>query len=222
VVAATTGDREAGWREAYTRVRKNPLTPVDRTNRARLRAMGFDDLDPGVEWLDLGAGDGNLSATLLDLGVRRLTALEVQADLATRVPRGAAVVVGDVRALPLAGGWVSVAVVMDVLHHVPTDDLDVVLGELARVLRPGGHLLVCEPAPTVVRAVLTVLLGSPLASLTAFSRDKRRMVELEADTLVPWLRGESDFAGRAASAGFVLERTTRRPLHTLRRFRFRP
>jgi hypothetical protein len=87
------------------------------------------------------------------------------------------------------------------------------------VVRPGGHLLVCEPSPTVVRRILTVLLDSPLASFFEFSRDKRRMVDLEADTLVPWLDGEPGFVARAADVGFELEHTARRPLHTLRRFR---
>jgi len=218
-VAAVPGDRASTWRTSYTRVRKNPFTPVDRTNRARLRALGVDVVGLGGSWLDVGAGDGNLTATLLGMGAARVTSVEVQHELAERVPGGAAVVVGDARHLPLSGGWASVAVLMDVLHHVAVDELDGVLAEVARVLRLGGHLLVCEPAPTVVRTVLTVLLESPLASLSQFSRDKRRMVELEADTLVPWLADEPGFVRRASAAGFELTHTARRPIHTLRRFR---
>jgi SAM-dependent methyltransferase len=217
-VTIRPGDRTVAWRDAYARVGKNPLTSVDRTNRSRLRALGFERLDPSRVWLDVGAGDGNVSATLVDLGVRCLASVEVQPELARRIP-GVGVVVGDARHLPVVTAGCAVALLMDVLHHVRVDELDGVLAELARVVRPGGHLLVCEPSPTVVRRILTVLLDSPLASFFEFSRDKRRMVDLEADTLVPWLDGEPGFVARAADVGFELEHTARRPLHTLRRFR---
>jgi SAM-dependent methyltransferase len=215
------GDRNAAWRESYLRVRKDAVGEVDRTNQRRLRSLGSADLDPRSTWLDLGAGDGNVSDTLLRMGIDVVVALEYQKELLDRCPPELARVVATADGLPIAAGSIDVVVVMDVLHHLTPGQLRPTLDEIHRVLRPGGHLLVCEPAATLVRSVLGHALMSPLSRLTEFSRDKRRMVELEADTLFPWLAAERRFVDTAGAAGFDLEVERRRPLHTLRRFRWR-
>lgn len=213
------GDRSDEWRSAYTRVRKDVVTDPATSNRRRLRVMGAEELRHAAPWLDVGAGDGNLAPSLLELGVSHVVAVEPQLELLRHCPPSALRAAAAAEALPLPDASVEVVIAMDVLHHLSQDQLDGALVELRRVVRPTGRLLVCEPAPTVVRRVLGVALASPLASLSAFTRDKRRMVELEADTLVPWLRAEPRFVQRAESAGLVCEHTVRRPLHTLRRFR---
>lgn len=52
---------------------------------------------------------------------------------------------GDLEALPLEEGTLDAALVMLVLHYVP--DPARVLGEAARVLRPGGRLLIVDMLP---------------------------------------------------------------------------
>ena len=52
----------------------------------------------------------------------------------------AAEVVADVQRLPLADGSVDAALAMHMLYHVP--DIEAAAGELRRVVRPGGVLLV--------------------------------------------------------------------------------
>lgn len=213
------GDRSDEWRDAYSRVRKDPFVEAAASNRRRLRALRAGELTDDEPWLDLGAGDGNLVPSLHALGVSRIVAIEPQLSLLARCPSPAAQVAAAAEALPLPDASVAVVVAMDVLHHLTQLQLDRCLAELRRVIRPGGRLLICEPAPTVVRRVLGAALATPVASLWSFSRDKRRMVELEADTLVPWLSAEHRFVQRAERAGFVCERRVRRPLHTLHRFR---
>lgn len=51
---------------------------------------------------------------------------------------------GDLTALPIAAGAVDLAIAVLVLHHVPSPRE--ALGELYRVVRPGGRLLVVEQA----------------------------------------------------------------------------
>lgn len=216
------GDRQEAWRQSYLGGRKDPFVAQASSNRRRLDAMGVPATLRG-RWLDLGAGDGNLSSVLAPRGAELVAAVEYQPELLAAVrptPTGTVrLVLGDAVALPLRSGSFESAVVMDVLHHLAPEQLEPCLGELARVLRPGGSLYVCEPSPTVVRSVLQSVLDSPLGTLTSFSRHKRTMVELEADTLFPWLAREPDAVTTIAAAGFELEHTTRRPLHTLRRFR---
>lgn len=196
------GDTEEGWRSSYLSVRKAAVGSSQTTNRRRLERMGFAGLDSGGIWLDLGAGDGNLVTTLAGLGVSHIVALEYQLDLVRHCPRSASVVCGSAVQVPLADESVDVVVVMDVLHHLSSADLAPGMEEIHRVLRPGGQLLVCEPAQTAVRWVLNLALMSPLSNLTAFSRDKRSMVEAEADTLYPWLASERSFSRLAAQLGF--------------------
>ena len=61
---------------------------------------------------------------------------------------------GSVTALPYVAATFDRALCLDVLEHLTFDEQPVALAELARVLRPGGELLVsgAEPrAPAVAR-----------------------------------------------------------------------
>jgi SAM-dependent methyltransferase len=104
----------------------------------------------GVEGrvLDAGCGTGGLLAALR----RRhpalaLAGLEWSAAAARRaaVKSGAAIVRGSVNALPFADGSFDAAIAADVLCHAAVDPA-AALAELARVLRPGGRLVVNMPA----------------------------------------------------------------------------
>lgn len=215
---ASGGDRTDEWRYSYSTVRKDLLVRSEVSNRRRLAILGAALLPTDRPWLDLGAGDGNLTKALWDLGARCIVAVEYQTELLEGCDERAQPVTGSADRLPLKDGSIIVAVAMDVLHHLTSAQIDRTMAELRRVLVPGGRLLVCEPAPTLLRSVLGMALMSPLSSVSAFSRDKRRMVELEAETLVPWLECEPGFARRVTDEGFELESTVRRPLHTMRRF----
>jgi hypothetical protein len=108
---------------------------------------------------------------------------------------------------------------MDVLHHLgPSEILDCLV-EIRRVLKPGGLFFVCEPAGTIFRKALTVLLMSPLSRLSSFARDKRAMVEQERETLEPWLKAERAVPDQIAAQGFEPEFFKRCWLHHYGRFR---
>lgn len=102
----------------------------------------------GAEWgndavmVDVGTGGG------ANLGVaRRHGRFAVGAEISERAARRAAavgpVVVADACRLPFRTGAASTAVCTEVLEHV--EDPGAVLGEMARVLRPGGLAYVTTP-----------------------------------------------------------------------------
>jgi SAM-dependent methyltransferase len=107
-------------------------------------------LEPPV--LDVGCGDG-LFAELSD----RLRGA-VGVDLGSREVRRAAhrgiyraTVQADAARLPFATGSFATVVSISSLEHMT--DLDRVLAELARVLRPGGRLVFSVPGPEIATAM---------------------------------------------------------------------
>lgn len=106
----------------------------------------------GPEVLNAGAGAGSLTLKMAGAGLR-VTSVEASAALCERLAeelrgRGLAdanpVLRGDVERLALPDAAFDAAVCAEVLEHL--DDDAGALAELARVLRPGGLLLVSVPA----------------------------------------------------------------------------
>ena len=101
-------------------------------------------LRPDDVVLDVGGGTGGVSARLRST-VRTVAVIEPSEPLTRRgrgVHRGVGFVVGDGRSLPVRTGSVDHVLLVEVLHHV--DDAPAVLAEAARVLRPGGSILIEE------------------------------------------------------------------------------
>jgi len=112
---------------------------------AELRvALGRADR-PVDRVLDLAGGSGRATAGLSDAEV---VVCDVSKGMLRAAPAEAARVRGDARRLPLADGVVDAVVVVDALHHVP--DPERALGEAARVLAPGGVVVVREFDPTTL------------------------------------------------------------------------
>ncbi|EWC59202.1 Methyltransferase type 11 [Actinokineospora spheciospongiae] len=105
----------------------------------------LDGIAPGPA-LDAAAGTGRLTRLLLDRG-HRVTAVDSSPDMLGHNPADDTRV-GDLRALPVGDAEVDVVVCGLALTHVP--DLGPVFAEFARVLRPGGHLVLSEVHPEAV------------------------------------------------------------------------
>ncbi|HEV3046008.1 MAG TPA: class I SAM-dependent methyltransferase [Solirubrobacteraceae bacterium] len=104
------------------------------------------ELAPGAAVLDLGAGTGKLTGTLLELGYD-VTAVEPQHELREILARK----VGEERAhegvaeaLPLPDGAFAAVLAADAFHWF---DYPRALAEIRRVLRPHGALAVIATAP---------------------------------------------------------------------------
>lgn len=127
----------------------------------------------GREILDLGAGSGIASIAFAKNGARHVYAVEP--DSSAEIGRGALCGLADGlpitvldafgEALPLDDKSVDVVYTRQVLHH--TQDLCRVLGECARVLRPGGLFLACrEHVVSDDRQLQEFLRSHPVHALT--------------------------------------------------------
>jgi ubiquinone/menaquinone biosynthesis C-methylase UbiE len=99
---------------------------------------------PGPRILDIGFGTGARLTLLAEYG--EVVGMDRSPE-AIRFARGRcrqAMMVGDILQIPLRSGSVDLVTAFDVIEHV--DDDAAALGELARVCRSGGHLLVTVPA----------------------------------------------------------------------------
>jgi ubiquinone/menaquinone biosynthesis C-methylase UbiE len=103
----------------------------------------------GDHVLEIGAGYGAATGQLLK-SVPRVTSLEYDPRLLGRLEANhqcaaLTAVCGDAAALPFADHSFSSAIAILVLHHLKTrDQQDRALGEVHRVLRPGGSFFAVE------------------------------------------------------------------------------
>jgi SAM-dependent methyltransferase len=122
------------------------IIDAEHQSRYRMAARYVQEL----RVLDAGCGVGWGGQILLDAGASSVVGVDIDpaavADAVRRVP-GALFTVGDLAALPLATASVDVVVCFEAIEHV--DDPYRALDELARVLAPGGSLLVSSPNPAV-------------------------------------------------------------------------
>lgn len=107
---------------------------------------------PGMVVLDIGSGRGEIAlacarhgaiALGIDYSSVALRIADQTSEQSPLSPHGKAVFVqGDASALPLTGQSCDVAVMSDVVEHIPDAIMDVVLREVHRVLKPGAIVVV--------------------------------------------------------------------------------
>jgi 2-polyprenyl-6-hydroxyphenyl methylase/3-demethylubiquinone-9 3-methyltransferase len=121
---------------------------------AAARAEHIPPAAPGELLVDLACGGGLMAPHAARLGYRHvgvdlgLPGLELARD------RGMLPIRGSVLAVPLTDGCAAVVVAGEILEHV--DDDVAVLAECARLLRPGGTLVIDAIAATWLAALIAV------------------------------------------------------------------
>lgn len=134
-------------------------------NLVPARLKHFDSVAdwPGKDVLDLGCGGGFMSEALAIRGAS-VTGIDPAGKAIAIAQRHAAAqnfsiryLVGAGEKLPVADGCMDYVVCVDVLEHVA--DLDRVIGEVRRVLRPGGTFLFDTINRTWLAALVVVFFG---------------------------------------------------------------
>ena len=134
---------------------------------------------PGDHLLDVGTGPGYLALAASRLVTPGGAAVGIDASpemidrartLAARGPSEAEYLVATAESLPFDDDAFDVVVSRLVFHHLPDDVKKQALSEIARVLRPGGRLLVADfasPAAKSAHHIVAHLLGNhPAAGAT--------------------------------------------------------
>ncbi len=173
--------------------------------RAMLRAVEaqfYQEFELPAPTLDLGCGDGHFGSIAFD---RKLeVGLDPWAGPIHQARRNGgyqSLVQADGRRMPFTGGYFSSAVSNSVLEHIP--QVQAVLSDLRRVLKPGSPFLFCVPNPRYlselsVPAMLEKvwLAGAGRAYTRWFQRMSRVQHAAWPEVWQEWLEG----------AGFRLER----------------
>lgn len=151
VYPISTIEGYAGWAEVYDEA-ENQLVELEQPVVREI----LDGLPRGVA-LDAACGTGRHSAYLASLGhtVIGVDSSAAMLERAREKVPGGEFLEGDLHDLPLPDDHVDLVVCALALVHVP--DLEPVLAELVRVLRPGGDLVVSDQRdliPGIARPVV--------------------------------------------------------------------
>ncbi len=133
------------WEAAYERF-ETPDEEVTKFSR-RFRRLGVDRNACDLDIVDLFCGRGSGLLALERMGFQRLEGVDLSPSLLKRYRGSAKLFVGDCRSLRFESETKDVVIVQGGLHHLSDlpDDLDAVLSEARRVLKPGGYFVMVEP-----------------------------------------------------------------------------
>jgi 2-polyprenyl-6-hydroxyphenyl methylase/3-demethylubiquinone-9 3-methyltransferase len=126
--------------------------------RAAARAALIPPADrTGAVLVDAGCGGGRLAPHVDGKGYRHVGVDLRREGLRQAAEHGVRPVNGDVTALPIATGAADVVAAGEILEHVT--DLPATVAELARVLRPGGLLVLDTVNDNALSRFITVTAG---------------------------------------------------------------
>lgn len=135
------------WAASYPPVPHNPLM---RAEQAALLALWPDP--QGLRALDLACGSGRYGLLLAQRGAARVVGVDRSAQMLQRAPLDRRVR-ADMTRLPFADAQFDLIVCGLAVGHVPR--LADWMGEMARLLAPGGHLVYSDFHPDAARAGMT-------------------------------------------------------------------
>ena len=196
----------SAWEAAYLRfeTREEELQKFLR----RLRKLGAMSWPMDAQVVEIFCGRGNGLHALQHLGFARVEGVDFSAALLAHYSGPAKCVVADCRQLPFPDASRDIVIVQGGLHHLPElpADLERVVSEVRRVLRPGGRFMVVEPWRTpFLRFVHWVGSFRVARRMWAKLDALETMTKLEWVTYDQWLR-QPEAVLRCLEGNFATER----------------
>lgn len=155
----------------------------------RLATVKALDLKPGERVLDVAAGTGTSAKALAKTGAE-VVALDFSPGMVEQGRKkhpGIEFIEGDAQALPFPSGSFDAVTISFGLRNVHNPKL--ALGEMYRVLKPGGRIVICEfshpPAP-LLQAGYQGYLKYVMPAVTALSSSHREAYRYLMESINDW------------------------------------
>ena len=176
------------WEAAYERF-ESPEEEIQKFIR-RLRGFGLDRQPRDTRVVELFCGRGGGLVALERLGLTNIQGVDLSETL-LKMYRGIATLhLADCRDLPFENHCFDAAIVQGGLHHLPAlpEDLEAVLAEVSRILKPGGTFYVVEPWLTPFLRIVHAIVQQPWVRRVYAKGDAlAEMIEHERETYQQWL-----------------------------------
>lgn len=176
------------WEAAYQRF-ESEAEEIAKFRR-RFRLMGVDQWPRDAAVVNLFCGTGRELKCLTSMGFTNLEGVDLSRSLLEAYDGPARLYVGDCRDLKFADATKDFVVIQGGVHHLPNvpEDVDRCLGEVRRILKPGGKLALVEPWWTPFLRVVHFTHRFSLPRKLYPRLDALAvMTEQEAGTYFPWL-----------------------------------
>lgn len=183
------------WEQACVAIRRSMFA-------RRRRLVGFD-IRSRDRVLDLGCGDGLNIMILRDLGVSRITGVDISPYLLAAAKRnnpGIRVLKASAGNLPFRPKSFDVVLVDSVFHHLMSWEKP--LREIRRVLVSGGRLCFIEPHKSLLRGILDWISLQPVSGYIPGLSARALAYQKERELMRHWLRNEARFIGLLDRVGF--------------------
>jgi len=134
------------WTEAFF--------AIDRNLKTRIKYLKKFDINNKSKILEIACSDGvNLDA-LSTIGYDNIIGVDISFDLLSKAKRYP-LICSDVYNLGIREKSIDEVYCRGFLHHI--DDVQGIINELSRILRPGGVIHFLEPWPTFFRKIADIL-----------------------------------------------------------------
>lgn len=204
------GGGSSNWPGTLRRLRQGSERLLDRL----VDVADLDSLPAGARGLDLGCGLGGTALFLARRCGLHMTGLNINAkQLAIarghvreqREERRVSLVRGDACSLPFVDEWFDLVVLIEVAFHVR--DKATLMAEVARVLRPGGRLVLVDQECSEPMEVMELFFFVPKGSYRLLGQQVGLTVSVEVDLsseVAVWMRDYVRLASIPFQAGAAL------------------
>lgn len=186
---------------------------ADREYEEQILPLAAHWLAGAAEVVDIGCGEGQVARLASRIGARRVVGVDptwAQIEVAADRAGGPAYARAGAAALPFADGSFDAAVACLVFEHI--EDVDAAIGEVSRVLRPGGRFAFFLNHPLLQTPnsgwIDDQILDPPEQywRIGPYLEEAATIEEVEKDVFIPFIhRPLSRYVNALASVGLRIE-----------------